>query len=121
MLTLLSVGPHKLARILGLCLEYRFAVGISPDSPHNSLSRTGSYGFSKPLEGFPNSQHGTSPKAEAATGAFGQSHLDVLKVTLPANPTPILVKPRSTVLLVEDNSVNMKVRAHFRSRNLEYL
>jgi hypothetical protein len=54
-------------------------------------------------------QQDVSPAAESAPQTHSRSQLDVPTVANTPRPTPVLVKPRSVVLLVEDNSVNMKV------------
>ncbi|KAE9374282.1 hypothetical protein N431DRAFT_371753 [Stipitochalara longipes BDJ] len=120
------VGPHKLARILGHCLEYRSWVGTSPDSPYTppgrAPSRTSSYGFSQLPEVSQDIQQDIPPKTESARAAHSRSKLDVPTVAGTPRPTPVLVKPRSIVLLVEDNSVNMKILVnHMKRAKEEYI
>jgi len=101
-----------MARILGHCLEYRSWVGTSPDSPYTPPSRASSYGFSQTPGVSQEIQQDLSPKIESPSPVQGRSQLDIPTVAGTLRPMPVLVKPRSIVLLVEDNSVNMKVCPH---------
>jgi hypothetical protein len=85
---------------------------MTPDSSRSTPGRADSFGFSRSTEASQDIQYDISPKAESVTDAVGESHLNVTKEARPSSPTPLLVKPRSIVLLVEDNSVNMKVCAY---------
>jgi len=123
------VGPHKLARILGLCLEYRSSITGSLESPITPRVRTSSYGFSP----SPDLSQGTEQNVPDNTGKSNDSpgnyQLDVpttaetmtrdLAQSPPGDPVPVLIKPRSIVLLVEDNPVNMKILANYMKRAKE--
>jgi hypothetical protein len=112
------VGLHKLARILGLCLEYMSTAGESPGSPNTPFRRAGSYGFAQCSESSGDIQHGTTTQLESSTNF--QSRLDVLTMAGTSSPVPVptlvIVMPRSIVLLIEDNSVNMKAYSHNKEK-----
>lgn len=121
---LCRVGPYKLARILGLCLEHRSSVTGSPDSPMTPRQRAASYGFSPSADLSQETEQDVSRNVGQSNELREQSQLDVptrsetmtreLSNTTTSPPTtPLLIKPRSIVLLVEDNSVNMKVCPHY--------
>ena len=102
-----------MARILGHCLEYRSSVGTSPDSPYTPPARSSLYGFSPHIEVSQGIEENILLRTESAPVSHSPTQLDVPTIASTSRrPTPVLVKPRSVVLLVEDNSVNMKVCHH---------
>lgn len=127
-------GPHKFGRILGLCLEYRSAFPdtekevdqatspnvdiILPDinTPGTHEKENGNM-FSASLK---SPQHVSSPRPglSRSSSYFAPSRMDrganrqafVSGTPAPQSPAVISVRePRSVVLLVEDNAINMKV------------
>ena len=114
------VGPHKFARILGLCLEFRSSVLMTPKIP---LARATTYGFPPSPELPHDSEKNIPLTTKGAINSPDSCQMDALTVPQAVSSTtklptpgenpgpnqPVLVTPRSIVLLVEDNSVNMKV------------
>lgn len=130
-LILCSVGPYKLARALGLCLEYRssFSEACSTPSTQPMVSRSQPYGFSEvspircevsdPISGpmdppncsdrtviaKPFSRKQTSELNILARSESESNREDTLEQTGFAD-APVA---RSIVLIVEDNPINLKV------------
>jgi hypothetical protein len=119
-----SFGPHKFARILGVCLEYRSSFTDSAETPAvpSKRARSNSYGFldspqmsSAATDSSPGSEHTVIPpkspqlplRMPAPSLTFRQESRTSQRST---PPEPVNDLPgRSVVLLVEDNPVNMKV------------
>jgi hypothetical protein len=109
-------GPHKLARIVGACLEYRSSFTDSVPTPaiDSKRARSNSYGFldrSHPASEYAGSSSAGSDRTIVASTPSPLRALQPASTTNLLSPLPEIVTDppeRSLVLLVEDNPVNMK-------------
>jgi hypothetical protein len=109
-------GPHKLARIIGACLEYRssFTDSVPTQEIASKRSRLNSYGFldrSHAASEYAGSSSAESDRTIVASKPSPPRALRPASTTNLLTPLPeIITDPpeRSLVLLVEDNPVNMK-------------
>ncbi|TVY35456.1 Hybrid signal transduction histidine kinase B [Lachnellula subtilissima] len=125
-------GPHKLARILAQCLDYRNSSirlpslhgGEKPNSPPVFQEVSSHRNSNRPdiLEIIPAGEASNSPNSPNHNGLPGLATIEenitvaVSKMTLDPESTKLAVPQipfRSKVLLVEDNSINLKILVNY--------
>ncbi|CAG8978942.1 hypothetical protein HYALB_00013333 [Hymenoscyphus albidus] len=131
------VGPYKLARIIGLCLEYQssFSDTTATPSTRPKFNRAHSYGFSQVLVGRTQVDDVTSPAMDTPDSdrtmvarqlspkQTGETQISsYLKVESDESGTPRrtdsadVPMPKSMALLVEDNPINLKILVNHMNR-----
>ncbi|KAF8862084.1 hypothetical protein BDZ45DRAFT_799469 [Acephala macrosclerotiorum] len=127
------VGPHKMARMLGLCLDYKtanFDSSSSSDSDDNATASSFPFPTSMDQNAPVLQKLSRSPSERVMRSRSGSGF--PLHSREPLYPAPLPspdfqpevqeavgMKARTTVLLVEDNPVNMKILVNHMNRAKE--